>query len=86
MDEYDIELRSSGSGWTGTFSNALAQVIADITEEKPWDRAEVTLYGGHTYTGVLSRNDNASTSRKRVETFRIDDMVFAIEDVLRFRA
>src|SRR5689334_1890220 len=80
MDGFDIELRSSGSGWMGAFVLALQTAVADILSDRStWSPAEVTLYDGTVYAGTLSEWMGEST-------LKIDDYLIEVDDVVRFRA
>ncbi|MBB3752571.1 hypothetical protein FHT44_005083 [Mycolicibacterium sp. BK634] len=84
-DGYDLDLRNSGSGWTGTFANMVALAVREIIENGslPWT-VEATLYDGTVLTGDIAEWTD-------VVTFTITEpnelpRIVEIDDLIRFRA
>ncbi|WP_301122968.1 hypothetical protein [Mycolicibacterium fortuitum] len=78
---YDLDLSSSGSGWVGTYSLLVRQVVADITMEGPFGPVEITYDDGQkTVTGVLHGFGFGD------DTISIDGLLVEIERIVRFRA
>jgi hypothetical protein len=80
-DGYDIDLRSSGAGWVGTFSDMVANLADNILSDGyPWP-IELTLQDGTVVTGKLTACDRNSLSIEGVaHRIGID------ENVVRVRA
>lgn len=80
---YDIELRSSGDGWMGTFSIIVQAAVADILSDgEPWPDTEVTLDDGTVVAGSLGAWGDTFTITEPGGLPRIIE----IDDVRRFRA
>lgn len=39
--KYDIDLQSSGAGWTGTYGKVVATTAWDILDDGPWGPVEI---------------------------------------------
>lgn len=78
-DGCDIDIRSSGHGWTGTFVKLIRTAVADITDDGPYGPVEVTFSDGQTKTGVLDVWVNG-------DALKIDRLVVDLDDVVRLRA
>lgn len=80
MDGFDIELRSSGTGWLGAFTLALQTAIADIlSDTATWSPAEVTLSDGTVIAGTLSAGLGD-------DVLHINHRVIELDEIVRFRA
>ena len=83
--EFDLELRSSGDGWMGTFAALIRHTVADILSDgEPFGPVEVTVSDGTVFTGVLDAwtGDDTFTITEPDELPRIIET----DDVMRFRA
>ncbi|AYQ98912.1 hypothetical protein SEA_VORRPS_75 [Mycobacterium phage Vorrps] len=75
---YDLDLRSSGDGWVGTFGVILRRAIGDITDDGPYSPVEVTLDDGQVFTGTLHGFG--------FDVMRIEDRDIELDRVRRFQA
>lgn len=84
-DGYDLDLRNSGSGWTGTFAFIVDTALRNIIENDslPWT-VEVTLYDGTVIAGEVNEwvDNRTFTITEPNELPRIIET----DDVMRFRA
>lgn len=54
MDIYDIDLRSSGNAWLGTFGVTVAALITDLLVDGPsYGPVEITYDGDKVITGTV---------------------------------
>ncbi|QGJ87396.1 hypothetical protein SEA_BLESSICA_75 [Mycobacterium phage Blessica] len=75
---YDLDLRSSGDGWVGTFDIILRRAIQDITDDGPYSPVEVTLDDGRVLTGALHGFG--------FDVMRVDGLIIELDRVRRFQA
>lgn len=83
--EYDLDLKSSGDGWCGTFAGLVRQAAADILSDgEPYGPVDVTWDDGEheQVDGVLIRADNDVIEIQQES----GSCIISIDDVLRFRA
>lgn len=88
IQPYDLDLRSSGDGWMGTFAGVIRKVVNDITDDGPFGPVEVTLNDdGVVLTGII----DIWMGNDTFDAFTITESdtlprVVEVEDVVRFRA
>ena len=80
MDNYDIDLRSSGAGWMGTFYILVRTMMADILDDGPYGPVEVTLADETVITGTADAGFGDDTFVISVDggirrTVEIDDVL-----------
>lgn len=86
-DPYDLDLRNSGSGWTGTFAGIIRRTVEDITDDGPWSPAEVTLSDGTVLAGELDVWPNLTDDGSFIVTEPNElPRIVEVDDVVRFRA
>lgn len=78
--KYDIDLKTSGDGWTGTFEKVVRQAIEDITIEGAWSPCEITYDGGEVVTGTLYGYGSGD------DIVKIEGLALELDRVTRFRA
>ena len=84
--DWELDLRSNGSGWCGTFANIVRTAVQDITENgqdngRDWF-VEVTLADGTVLQGNIA-------GWLGDDTFTVADglpIIVEVDDVVRFRA
>lgn len=88
---FDLELKSSGDGWMGTFNVLVQTVVIDILSDgEPFGPVEVTLSDGTVVVGVLNEwNSNDDTPPGAVFTVTEPDelpRIIESDDVVGLRA
>ncbi|AER47502.1 hypothetical protein PBI_DYLAN_75 [Mycobacterium phage Dylan] len=77
---YDLDLRSSGDGWVGTFGAILREAVESITDGGPYSPVEVTLDDGRVLTGTLHGFGSADS------VMHGDGLIIELDRIRRFQA
>ena len=90
--QYDLDIRSSGTGWTGTYASLIRTAVEDITYDGNFGPVEVTLDDGRVITGTLivcppdEQRFTVDGDQIGLNAILIDGRGIAIDDIVRFRA
>lgn len=95
--KYDIDLQSSGAGWTGTYGKVVATTASDILDDGPWGPIEIVYATSAGVCKLLGRLVACDPSQETltVQPFPSAEVSDAadrepvevhIADVVRFRA
>ena len=82
MSDYDLDLKSSGDGWLGTYVNLILAAAVDLLSDNEAWPVEITTDNKDVITGLLAAVDTQDY------TLTIEDRPrrVSINDIVRFRA